>query len=240
MPLSVAAACSSKLKPRQKRLRSASPHALLSARQTAHAESAACPPPSSKKRSAMIVVFVGTAPSTARPVNDVARPAAAPPTRITPHSSSAIAAHAASCGSIPSRSCEFRSLGVSRRVRRSISSRSSATPSHSTAVRCGASPSQNGMLGGAPCASSTSTLPCGFDALNPPARIAQQDHITRSTSRPRSAHPASRSARPPAAASPRTDAVSGIAPPFEIAIMRAPRRAMQLAVARRSRSRYAP
>ena len=52
-------------------------------------------------------------------------------------------------------------LGVSRLVRRSISSRSSLTPSQSTAVRCGASPSQNGMLGGAPCASSTSTLPCG-------------------------------------------------------------------------------
>ncbi len=47
------------------------------------------------------------------------------------------------------------------RVRRSISARRSATPSERTAVRCGASPSQKGMLGGAPCASSTSTLPCG-------------------------------------------------------------------------------
>ena len=67
MPLSVAAACSSKLKPRQKRLRRASPQALLRRPPKGAWRMSCWPPPSSKKRSAMRVVLVGTAPRTARP-----------------------------------------------------------------------------------------------------------------------------------------------------------------------------
>ena len=53
-PLSVAAACNSKLNERQKRLRSASPQALLM-RPPKGAWMISCiPPPSSKKRSAMM------------------------------------------------------------------------------------------------------------------------------------------------------------------------------------------
>ncbi len=67
-PSSVAAACNSKLNDRQKRLRSASPQALLM-RPPKGAWMINCmPPPSSKKRSAMMVCCVGTSPSTARPV----------------------------------------------------------------------------------------------------------------------------------------------------------------------------
>ncbi len=68
IPLSVAAACSSKLKPRQKRLRRASPQALLMRPPKGACRMSCIPPPSSKKRSAMIVVFEGTEPRTARPV----------------------------------------------------------------------------------------------------------------------------------------------------------------------------
>ena len=67
MPLSVAAACSSKLKPRQKRLRRARPQALLMRPPKGAWRISCWPPPSSKKRSAMMVVLVGTAPSAARP-----------------------------------------------------------------------------------------------------------------------------------------------------------------------------
>src|SRR6266403_5689124 len=66
-PLSVAAACSSKLKERQKRLRSASPQALLM-RAPKGAWMINCMPPlSSKKRSAMTVFCVGMVPRIARP-----------------------------------------------------------------------------------------------------------------------------------------------------------------------------
>ena len=67
MPLSVAAAWSSKLKPRQKRLRRARPQALLTRPPKGACRMSCMPPPSSKKRSAMMVVLEGTAPRTARP-----------------------------------------------------------------------------------------------------------------------------------------------------------------------------
>src|SRR5207302_5821759 len=54
-PLSVAAACNSKLKLRQKRLRRASPQALLIRPPKGAWMTNCIPPPSSKKRSAMIV-----------------------------------------------------------------------------------------------------------------------------------------------------------------------------------------
>ena len=68
-PSSVAAACNSKLNERQKRLRSASPQALLMRPPKGAWITSCIPPPSSKKRSAMMVCCVGTAPSTARPCN---------------------------------------------------------------------------------------------------------------------------------------------------------------------------
>ncbi len=67
MPSSVAAACSSKLKERQKRLRSARPQALLIRAPNGAWMTSCMPPPSSKNRSATTVCCVGTAPSTARP-----------------------------------------------------------------------------------------------------------------------------------------------------------------------------
>ena len=57
MPLSVAAACSSKLNDRQKRLRSARPQALLMRAPNGAWMTSCMPPPSSKNRSAMIVVL---------------------------------------------------------------------------------------------------------------------------------------------------------------------------------------
>ncbi len=44
-------------------------------------------------------------------------------------------------------------------------------------MRCGASPSQKGMLGGAPWASSTRTRAGGFDALDAPAGVAEEDDV---------------------------------------------------------------
>ena len=67
MPLSVAAACSSKLNERQNRLRSARPQALLMRAPNGAWMTSCMPPPSSKNRSAMIVSPVGTAPRTVRP-----------------------------------------------------------------------------------------------------------------------------------------------------------------------------
>ena len=67
MPLSVAAACSSTLKPRQNRLRSASPQARLTAAPSGACSTSCMPPPSSKKRSATSVRPDGTAPRAAAP-----------------------------------------------------------------------------------------------------------------------------------------------------------------------------
>ena len=67
MPLSVAAACSSTLKLRQKRLRSARPQARLMRAPSGACSTSCMPPPSSKKRSATSVRPDGTAPSAAAP-----------------------------------------------------------------------------------------------------------------------------------------------------------------------------
>ena len=63
---SVAAACSSKLNERQKRLRSASPQARLMRLPNGEWMTSCMPPASSKKRSKTIVCCVGSAPSAAR------------------------------------------------------------------------------------------------------------------------------------------------------------------------------
>ena len=70
-PLSVAAACNSKLKERQKRLRSARPQALLIRAPKGAWITSCMPPPSSKKRSAITVVCVGTVPRRLRPSENV-------------------------------------------------------------------------------------------------------------------------------------------------------------------------
>ena len=66
MVSSVAAACSSKLNERQKRLRSASPQARLMRLPNGEWMTSCMPPASSKKRSKMIVACVGSAPRAAR------------------------------------------------------------------------------------------------------------------------------------------------------------------------------
>ena len=70
-PLSVAAACNSKLKLRQNRLRSASPQALLMRPPKGAWITNCIPPPSSKKRSAMMVSCVGTVPQHRAALQDV-------------------------------------------------------------------------------------------------------------------------------------------------------------------------
>jgi hypothetical protein len=55
-------------------------------------------------------------------------------------------------------------------------SRTSATCSDSSACGAGASPRQNGIVGAAPCASSTSTRPAA-DAADSPGRVAEQHDV---------------------------------------------------------------
>src|ERR1035441_10232931 len=85
-PLSVAAACNSKLNERQKRLRSASPQALLMRPPKGAWMMSCIPPPSSKKRSAMMQSCVGTSVNTARPVTMYSISCSAPESS-SPHSS---------------------------------------------------------------------------------------------------------------------------------------------------------
>src|SRR5271157_3004262 len=156
-PLSVAAACSSKLNPRQKRLRSASPHALLIRPPNGACRINCMPPPSSKNLSATIVVTDGTVPSTARP--------AATYPIICSAAQSSTAHSSFNHATVPATE-EFAWLmypGTTSFVRPSISSRNSDTNSDNSIVRCGASPVQKGTDGGCPCASSTSTRPL-FDS----------------------------------------------------------------------------
>ena len=157
MPLSVAAACSSKLNERQKRLRSANPHARLMRAPNGACRISCIPPPSSKNRSATMRLcgrhdaedrFAG-AHVRDRPVlrrRDRAR---------TLRSSNA-------CAAASSRS--------------SIAARSAETSRESSIVRPRPSPFQNGIVGGAPCASSTRTTPV-FDAPDPPRRRAEQEDV---------------------------------------------------------------
>ena len=67
MPSSVAAACSSKSKVRQNRLRSARPKARFCFAPKGACTTSCIPPDSSKKRSAIRVRWVGSAPSASRP-----------------------------------------------------------------------------------------------------------------------------------------------------------------------------
>ena len=68
---------------------------------------------------------------------------------------------AAALSSPRSFSIQLRAASAGRSLsrRRSISARKRETDSESSSLRPGASPSQNGMVGGAPCASSTRTMP---------------------------------------------------------------------------------
>ncbi len=84
-------------------------------------------------------------------------------------------------------------------------------------MRCGASPSQKGMLGGAPWASSTKTLPAGS------MRWMRQEVLPRRTTSPGEESTAKCSSRvaictPSGCRMTAKSEVSGIAPPFEMAI----------------------
>ncbi len=152
-PLSVAAACNSKLNPTQKRLRNASPQALLMRPPNGAWMTNCIPPPSSKKRSAITVVCVGTAPRTARPCRMYSIACSAPESS-RPHSSFSHETAAATSGCVAENPTGEVCGSISL-----ISCRRFPICSESSWVRAGASPRQNGTLGGAPCASCTSTRP---------------------------------------------------------------------------------
>ena len=114
----------------------------------------------SKKRSITMQRCVGSAPSTARPA---------------PRCSTIWRAASASRPASATSSCRAASA-PSRAMRRPTCSRSRDTACDSSSLRPGASPSQNGMFGGAPCASSTRTRPA-LDAQDAVARIAELEHI---------------------------------------------------------------
>ncbi len=105
---SVAAACSSKLNLRQKRLRSARPHARLMRLPNGACMTSCMPPDSSKKRSSTSVRCVGSAPSAARAAarySTICSAAAWPtPTSRTSHSIAAAAPPRSRAASIASRS----------------------------------------------------------------------------------------------------------------------------------------
>src|ERR1700756_5601839 len=148
-PLSVAAACNSKLNPTQNRLRSDNPHALLILPPNGAWITNCIPPPSSKNLSAIIVFCVGTAPSTTRPCRMYSLVCSAPESS-SPHSSLSDATAAATSGCVAE--------NPTGEVRGNISlifCRKSPTCSDNSSVLAGASPLQNGTLGGAPCASCT-------------------------------------------------------------------------------------
>ncbi len=132
---SFAAAWSSKPKPTQKRLRSASPQARLILEPKGACTTSCIPPLSSKKRSRMTRRCVGTAPRAFFPASTYsASCTAAASGRASPHSACSDAAASPFSRSVP------------------ISAASSR-------VRPGASPSQNGIEGGCPLASATRTIP---------------------------------------------------------------------------------
>ena len=139
MASSLAAACSSKPKPTQKRLRRARPQALL-IRDPKGAWTTSCMPPlSSKKRSRMTRDWVGTAPRACRPARTYSAIWTAPPS-----------------GSAGPHSVRRQSAGSGTALH---SSRRPASSADSSRVRPGASPSQKGSVGGWPLASATRTIP---------------------------------------------------------------------------------
>src|SRR6266702_4217734 len=137
---SVAAAWSSKLKLRQNRLRSASPHARLTRLPNGACSTSCIPPASSKKRSSTRVCWVGMTP---RVRFDASR-----------YSTSC---RAAGSGKPPISPTSHAMAPPGSASRSATSWRSRETSSESSDVRPGASPSQNGIEGGCPCASATRT-----------------------------------------------------------------------------------
>ena len=141
---SVAAACSSMLNDAQKRLRSASPNAAVHARaeRRVHHELHAA---------GLVEEALGeqllAASARSRPPASARR-------------------RSARAASRPTRRARTRARATRRprpgrvaRARAPTSARSSETSRESSSVRAGASPSQNGIVGGAPCASVTRTTP---------------------------------------------------------------------------------
>ena len=189
------------------------------------------PPLSSKNRSAIMVFWVGTAPSTARPAT-IYSTACSAPASSSPHSSCSHFTAAVTSGELPA-----ASPGETFGIRALIFSRSSATCWESSGVRAGASPRQNGTLGGAPWASSTSTLPdC--------TRRIRQEVLPRRMMSPLKLSTAKSSSTvpttvPSGCAITVYSALSGIAPPLVMAARRLPRRACRRPFTR-SRCRYAP
>ena len=163
MPSSVAAACSSKSKVTQKRLRSASPQARLMRPPNGACRTSCMPPPSSKKRSAMIVSLRRHGAQRGTGLGDVGDDLLG------------AAAVEAALRHQPG-DAAVGVYGISRRRRRPRAAR----PRRPTAPRCapGASPSQNGIVGGAPCASSTRILP-DLDAADAPRAVAEQEDVAR-------------------------------------------------------------
>ncbi len=190
------------------------------------------PPASSKNRSAMTVVKVGTAPRIARPAVTYSTSCSAPARSVL--QVSMIAATAASAAGRR----EAASPGCASGVSRLISSRKAATWPESSAVRAGASPRQKGMFGAAPCASSTSTRPLDV------TRRMRHDVFPSSITSPAMLSTAKSSSTvpigvPSGSATTAYKALSGIAPPAVIAVMRLPRRPRTRPLTR-SRWRYAP
>ena len=155
MPLSVAAACNSKLKVRQKRLRSASPQARLMRAPKGACSTNCMPPPSSKKRSATTRSAVGSAPS-------------AP--RAGAHIGDGLLR--AACGRARTRAAATQS-GCGRAT---MSSRSRETSRESSSVRPGASPCQNG-IDGRRAVRIFHAHAARLHAPDAPGRGAQQKHI---------------------------------------------------------------
>src|SRR5213595_2541041 len=139
---SVAAAWSSKLKLRQNRLRSASPHARFTRLPNGACSTSCIPPASSKKRSSTSVCCVGMTP---RILCDASR-----------YSTTCRAAASGRPGISPPSQASASVIFPSRLA---MSWRSRDTCTDSSGVRPGASPVQKGMEGGCPCASTTRTWP---------------------------------------------------------------------------------
>ena len=142
MAFSVAAACSSKLKLRQKRLRKARPQALLMRLPNGAWITRWVEPASSKKRSIASCRCVGSSPN---PATCSAQYASNCPDAASHRPTSSRSQAPATSAPCASRCCS--------------ASRRRETACDSASLRPGASPSQNGIDGGAPCASSTRNLP---------------------------------------------------------------------------------
>ena len=192
---SLAAACSSKPKPRQKRLRSDRPHARLIRPPKGACTTSCIPPDSSKKRSSTTRVGVGIAPSVRAPSSR----------------------YETSCSAI---GAESPTSSMSQRGSRP-SSRITAIAAESSGVRAGPSPSQKGTEGGAPWASATRTTPCSTLSTRQEAFPSwNTSPMFDSTAKSSSSEP---TVMPSGSTCTRYCPVSGIAPPEVSAVMRARR-----------------